>query len=399
MRPSSIIEPARGQLGLHGRVRTTTRDSGLVVAEQVHDNVETTYALNSIATWLVGGSVVVAPAPPQYIALGTGVPNLLSAAQADIETTPTGWQALTNCAVAASTAQSWSGLASLAMTASSAANMAATTTPGTGAVPVAAGTAYAASLHFRAATAARAVGANIGWYDSGGTLLSTTVGATTNDITTGWTRVYVTGAAPAGAAFAAVQAAVTAPANGEVHYVDGGQLEVNWDGPSAWAAPSSPTPASSDTVLSAERYATRAQVDTGYTQTALAVLLHTYQQADPSGAFLEAGLFDAAAPTATLGGTAAVGATALTLAANAPAVKAGTRIYFPAAGEYATVAVDAAAGATSWTLTDQLLIQHLSGATVVVFNGNLWAHVSLTNVAKAGTELLTVQWEISLTAS
>lgn len=389
-------------IGLAGRarVRLLEHESGLLVCETVHGNTETSYALNSVATWLVGGAGVIAPAAPSYLTLGLGPPNLLSAAQADFETSPTGWQAASNCTVPVSAAHAWYGVQSMAMTATSAASMTATTTPGTGAVPVTAGYQYSASAHFLAGSAGRQVGVNIAWYDSSGSLLSTTTGTTVADNTSTWVRASVTGAAPASAAYAAAQATVVSAGAGEVHYVDAVQLAYAPDGPYAWQeGGQSGTPAVTDTQLFQERHATRARADIGYTQDALAVLLHTYQQTDPSGMFAEAGLFDANVQTAQLNGAVSAGSTSVALRAGAPAVAAGTRIYFGDAGEYATVAAAAAAGASSWTLTDMLLAGHADGATVTAFTGNLWAHVQLVNVSKTGTQLLSLQWELQVAAS
>lgn len=522
-----LADQRRVALMTRGRARVTVRDRrGRVLARRVFSNLETQYGLNALATWLVGGAGVVAPAAPSYLSLGTGPVNLLSANQADIETAITGWQAASNCALAQSGAQAWHGVYSLALTASSAASMSATTTPGTGGVPVTAGYQYAASAHVRAAATSRQVGVNIAWYDSTGNLLSTSTGTTVADSTSAWTRIGVQATAPTNAAYAAAQVAVTSPANGEVHYVDGVQFAYAPDGPMSWqqgysgSAWAAVTPAVGDATLSQERYLCRAPVDTGYTQQALAVLLHTYQQTDPTGYFTEAGLWDSAVSSAaTLAAQGNPGATTLTVSGSTPAVAAGTQIYLPPAplasptissftgasttggfltggttyyykltavgpngetvagaensyavpagtstnqitlnwsavtgatgykvyrsttsggelllatlgnvtsyadttnttpagappssdlsgrGEYATIAAAGAAGATSWALTDQLLWTHPTtypsgtttvNASVVAFVGNLWAHVALTGVAKTGTQLLSLQWEIQL---
>jgi len=527
----ALDKPVAGKIGLRGRVRVVVRDARTerIVARRTFRNLETQYALDSVAAWLVGGAGVVAPAQPSYLSFGIGPTNLLTANQADLETSAAGWQALSNCAVAQSSAQAWHGLYSLALTASSAATMTASTTPGTGACPVTVGYQYSASAYVRAATSARQVGVNIAWYDSTGTLLSTSSGSTSADTSTGWTRVTEVATAPASAAFAAVQVTVVSAGNGEVHYADGIQLAYSPDGPMSWqpgysgSAWTPVTPSVNDVMLSQERYLTRAPIDTGYVQQALAVMLHTYQQTDPAGSFTEAGLWDQAANSAGyLNANANVGDTALTVAGSTPAVAAGTQLYIPPAplsapgapsfsgasttggfllggttyyykvsavdaygetlagieasyavpagtntnqitltwnpvvgatgykiyrgtasngelllatlnpttstsyvdntnttpsgspptvdtsgskGEYATVAVAAAAGATSWTLTDQLVYAHpariVSGTTtinapVVVFVGNLWAHVSVVGTSKTGTQLLTLQWEIQV---
>jgi hypothetical protein len=508
--------PLASRVGLHGRARVSVReaDSGLLVVEDVFDNLETQYALNSVAAWLAGGAGVVNPPPPAYLSFGIGPVNLLSANQADLESSVAGWQAASNCTVAQSSTVAWDGIYSLAVTASSAASMSATTSTGTAGIAVTAGNQYAASAHVRAGSTGRQVGVNIAWYDNSGTLLSTSTGATTADSSGAWTRIGVVATAPTNAAYAAVQIAIASPANGEVHYADGIQLAYAPDGPIAWQ-PGGETPLTAtinDTALALERYGTRAHADTGYTQTSLAVLLHTYQTTDPTGSFSEAGLWDAPPDTnSSLSAQANPGATTLSLSGSTPAVQVGTQIYVKPAplasptissfsgaattggfltggqtyyykltatnslgetipgaestyavpagtntnqvtlnwaavtgatgykvyratssgnelllatlgnvtsyidtsnttptgappvadssgglGEYATVAAAANAGATSWTLTDQLVTTHLSGAGVVAFVGNLWAHVALTGVSKTGTQLLTLQWEIAV---
>ena len=331
MSPRTTSKPRTGRLGVHGTVRTRLHDAttGLLVAEHVDENIETQTALNSIASWIVGGANVVTPPTASYIALGSGYPNLLTAGQASFETGLTGWAASSNCTIAQSSTVAWDGVYSMAMTASSAASMSASTTTGTGGIPVTGGNRYAASAHFQPATTARQVQVSIGWYDTNGNLLSTSVGdAITTETASVWTRAYVEDTAPATAAYAAVVVTVVSAGNGEVHYVDGVQLEAAWDGPSAWAAGGQTgTPAITDTVMFAERYATRKQIDSGFTQQSLAALLHTYQTTDPSGTFTEAGLWTGAPAAAALSLESAAGATSLPLAGGAPAVVAGQRIW------------------------------------------------------------------------
>lgn len=506
----------RSSLGVRGHVRTITRTrKGHLVRRRLDENTPTNVALNAIADWIVGGGSVLVPLPPSYITLGVGPINLLSADQSNLETSAAGWQALSNCSVAQSSAKAWEGVFSLALTAASAATMSASTTPGTGGIPVTAGYVYAASVHFLTAVSARSVSVNIAWYDSSGTLLSTSTGATVTDGTSLWVRAGIVATAPVNAAFAAVVAQVASAASSEVHYADGNQLAYAPDSaPYAWVKgidPLSPlVPIVSDTQLFQERAGCRKPVDNGYTQMSLAALLHNYQTTDPSGVFTEAGLYDAAATTVALSGSAAAGGSSLSVTGTVPAVVAGQQIYIaddpiaapgaatfgsasasggfliggttyyyvitaltalgettvgaeasyaPSAGstnqitltwtpvagavgykvyrgtspgteqllatlnpqttgsyvdnsntapsgappsvnrtggggEYATIAATAIAGATSWTLTDLLLGTHPTGATVTIFNGNLWAHVALTGTSKTAQQLLTVQWEI-----
>jgi len=142
--------------------------------------------------------------------------NLVSNPSFEVNTG--GWYVGGNATLAQSTAQAFVGSASMSMTSIAAGNM----TAALGSNPaVTAGLNYWASGYFYAATSARGVSVNIDWYGASG-YLSTTAGTPVSDVTTGWTRVSVYGAAPTNATYAQLVFRVIATgAAGEVHYLDG----------------------------------------------------------------------------------------------------------------------------------------------------------------------------------
>jgi len=126
-----------------------------------------------------------------------------------------------NATLARSTAQAHSGAASMALTAVTAASMLAVDSgSGVGAIPVQGGVTYPVEAYGRAATVGRAAVLKMDWWDTAGAFISTTTGTPAVDTTTGWTYLSELFTAPANAAFARRQYAVTSPALGEVHYVD-----------------------------------------------------------------------------------------------------------------------------------------------------------------------------------
>lgn len=149
--------------------------------------------------------------------------NLLTYSQSSVEDGVAGWgNTFATCTLASSTAQAADGAKSLAMTAAGG-NMQCDTNVGTR-PSVTVGLSYTAAVSFRTAATARSCRVNINWFDSGGTGLSATTGATVTDSTTAWTQATVTGTAPANAATACVTVEVLAAAASEAHYVDKAQL-------------------------------------------------------------------------------------------------------------------------------------------------------------------------------
>ncbi len=135
-----------------------------------------------------------------------------------------------------------------------------------------------------------------------------------------------------------------------------------------------------------------------------AQLTTTYATTAALGTWTEAGFWDAAAGSATVGtGGVLAGATTLPLGSSAPAVTGGTNagsyntayINDGANSEYIALAASAAAGAPSWSLQGPLQHAHAAGAPIVAFVGNLWAHVAFSpSVVKSNSEQLSVQWAV-----
>lgn len=164
------------------------------------------------------------------------VGNLLTANQASLESNATtGWVLLSDCTIAASSAQAKAGTYSLAATYAGAAYGDFYTSAS---IPVVAGQTYTASVQSRAATTARSVAAGILWFNSGNTYQATTNGTGVTNSASGWTRSLVTAVAPAGAAYARPFFRANSAANLEVHYFDEIGL---WEGAGGqWALPGTP---------------------------------------------------------------------------------------------------------------------------------------------------------------
>jgi len=148
-----------------------------------------------------------------------GRTNVLSPNQASLETDTTGWTAVTNCAIARSTAQASVGSASLSLTASGAGDMVASTTTATK-FAVTANQDFAATADFRANSTARSVYVGIRYLNSAGSTISTTYGTAATDSSSAWTSATVTAVAPTTATHAQVFVKVESAGSSEVHYVD-----------------------------------------------------------------------------------------------------------------------------------------------------------------------------------
>lgn len=148
-----------------------------------------------------------------------GRTNVLSANQASLETNTTGWTAVTNCAIARSTAQASVGSASLEMTASSAGDIVASTTTATK-FTVTANQEFSATADFRAGTTSRTAQVGIRYLTSAGTTISTTYGTGVTATSSAWTNATATVLAPPTATHAQVFVKVTSAGSSEIHYVD-----------------------------------------------------------------------------------------------------------------------------------------------------------------------------------
>ena len=159
-------------------------------------------------------------------------PNLLTPSQSDFEDGTTGgWAANSNCTIANSTAQANTGTHSLALTSVAAGSMLAQLSTF---IPVIAGATYVLQAFARAATLVRNIQLNIAWFNGAFGSLGSTVPSAAQmpqDSATAFIMGYLSGPtafgaglpaiAPAGAAFAEIQAGVAnTAAGGEVHYLD-----------------------------------------------------------------------------------------------------------------------------------------------------------------------------------
>lgn len=164
-------------------------------------------------------------------------------------------------------------------------------------------------------------------------------------------------------------------------------------------------PQVSDIAMYAETYGTRQAIS----YTAIyggneAQLTTTYATTAAVGSWSEAGFWDSNVGSATVGSAGATqGSTTLPLGANAPAVAGGSTagqyntayINDGANSEYISLAASASSGATSWSLQSALLHAHAAATPIVVFVGNLWAHVAFSPaVTKSSGEQLSVQWAV-----
>jgi hypothetical protein len=148
-----------------------------------------------------------------------GRTNVFNANQASLETNTDGWVALTNCAIARSTAQASDGSASLALTATASGDAVATTTTAT-AFAVTASTEFSATAEFRANTTVRSTAVGIVWRNSSGTTISTAYGTSETDSASLWNQCTVTATAPITAVTALVAVKIISAGTSEVHYVD-----------------------------------------------------------------------------------------------------------------------------------------------------------------------------------
>lgn len=146
--------------------------------------------------------------------------NLLTANEASMETDASGWIATVNCAIASSSAQSADGAKSVTLTSTAGGDMQAALAVASEKA-VTPGDVITALASFRSAVSVRSCKVGIEWITAGGASISTTLSGGTNDSTSAWINLNVTGTAPATAAKARVFVVVTATGAGsEVHYID-----------------------------------------------------------------------------------------------------------------------------------------------------------------------------------
>ena len=171
----------------------------------------------------------------------SAVGNLLTANQASIETDTTGFVAFNNVAsMSASTDAALYGSKSLKVTSTGSDDTKVQLSSGlyTYDVPATAGQTYTFSVYVKSAATPRSALAVIVWRDAGGSGISTTTGTTVTTTASGWTRVLVTGVAPAGTVHAQPVITIVSSVANEVHYFDGFGF---WEGAGGqWSLPGVP---------------------------------------------------------------------------------------------------------------------------------------------------------------
>jgi hypothetical protein len=148
-----------------------------------------------------------------------GRTNSLTANQASFETNTTGWEAVTNCAVARSTAQASIGSASMEVTASAAGDAVASTTVGTKFL-VTANQEFSAIADFKAGSTTRSCQVGIRYLTTTGTTISTTYGTAVSATSSAFVTANATVLAPPTATHAQVFVKIVSASSGGVHYVD-----------------------------------------------------------------------------------------------------------------------------------------------------------------------------------
>jgi hypothetical protein len=153
--------------------------------------------------------------------LGLAAPNAVAFNSATFEGDLGGWTASTNATIAQSTAQALHGTHCMAVTSISAGDMWSVSPYKFAGYPVSPGSTYSVVAFSRAAVTPQSVNAAIGFFDATGNLLvASIIGSSTTDTTSGWSMVYASGVAPAGAAYGYMLIRHSSSGAGEVHYVD-----------------------------------------------------------------------------------------------------------------------------------------------------------------------------------
>ena len=148
-----------------------------------------------------------------------GRTNALSPNQASLETNTTGWEAVTNCAIARSTAQASTGSASLEITATAAGDAVASTTVATKFL-ITANQEFSAIADFSAGSTTRSCQVGIRYLTTTGTTISTTFGTAVSATSSAFITASATVLAPPTATHAQVFVKIVSASSGGVHYVD-----------------------------------------------------------------------------------------------------------------------------------------------------------------------------------
>lgn len=134
----------------------------------------------------------------------------------------TNWSVVSSSANSVSTAAAYSGTGSLLLTSNGGAKFGCNQSS----IPITAGSAYTWSMYVKDIDTAVSYKAGISWYDGSSTFISTSSGTTTAVSSSGWTRVSVTGVAPANAATATIAIeSHSAAASGTQAYFDAALFE------------------------------------------------------------------------------------------------------------------------------------------------------------------------------
>lgn len=99
---------------------------------------------------------------------------------------------------------------------------------------------YVMSGYFWPRTTLRAFFAQLDWYSSNGSLISSSTGSPVTEIASQWVRCFVAATPPAGAAYVGRTFKSVSTAVNEQHFFDASQLEINTlatPGPTAWSPP------------------------------------------------------------------------------------------------------------------------------------------------------------------
>lgn len=182
------------------------------------------------AVFKLGGILGDARAPAS-IQISRGI-NLLTAADASFESGVGSWvQVASTCTVTQSTTQALDGTHSMRLQSNGSGTMVAESTTRW---PVTGGLTYTMAASFRSGANVRGCYVTVIWLDAGGTNVGNMQATPVNDTTSGWTRVHITGTAPAAAVACQINVDVGGGSFGELHYVDEVMLTVGTS--SAFAA-------------------------------------------------------------------------------------------------------------------------------------------------------------------
>jgi len=169
------------------------------------------------------GSVVDYPGTqlPAVLLTATGADNLGTANQSSVELgTTTGFSAGSNTAISAVTTWASDGSYSLQLKATASGAISAQWSGGLSGCPVSGGEELTVWVVLRAASVARSATLGVSWYNSAGTLLSTTTIDTANDSASANTVLSGQATAPSGAAYAALVVTISGCAANEEHFAD-----------------------------------------------------------------------------------------------------------------------------------------------------------------------------------